>query len=155
SKEFSATIVAEAKQLAHSISLAGRSDFTSLFAITIDSEETRDIDDALSLERIQGGLRLGIHISDVQSIVGEDSPVYTEILRRGPSIYLPDAMIPMTPPELSEHALSLLRGEKRATMSFLIDFEEATLQVLQRRIELSTIEVKRRLNYEEVDKFLY
>jgi len=127
-----------------------REDLTHLETFTIDAEETRDFDDALHFERISEGFRVGIHITDVSALVSPDSATFREALRRGLTLYLPEATIPMLPPKLSEGRLSLREGEVRPAVSFLIDFSPEG-EIRNFRILLSRIRVARRLTYEEVD----
>jgi len=133
---------------------AQRLDLTDLECFTIDGERTRDFDDALSLEERPGGLvRLGVHIADVASLVAPDTPLDAEARERATSIYLPEMRLPMFPEELSEHTLSLLEGEERLALSFLIDLSPAG-EVQHAAIQPSVIRVKRRLTYSQVDAIL-
>ncbi|WP_297055450.1 RNB domain-containing ribonuclease [Thermosulfurimonas sp.] len=128
-----------------------REDLTSLNTFTIDAEDTRDFDDALHVEETDEGWVVGVHITDVASVVPPGSKVFGEALRRGQTLYLPEGIIPMLPPLLSEEKLSLRAGEKRPAVSFLLFFSpEGELQEF--RLLLSYIRVARRMTYEEVDK---
>jgi len=128
-------------------------DLTSLPALTIDSEFTRDIDDALSLERIGQDFRVGIHITDVATFLNGYTEIFQEAMARGTSIYLPDQRIPMIPSSLSEGTCSLVVGEKRRAISFLVDLEGEG-KVRGYRIVPSLIQVERRLSYDQVDQLL-
>jgi exoribonuclease-2 len=128
-------------------------DLTFLHPLTIDSEYTRDIDDALSLEGGQGKVQVGIHIADVATFLDGYSDIFGEAMTRGTSIYLPDQRIPMIPPALAEGICSLVVGEKRRALSFLVHLdEEARVQDYQ--ILPSLIQVERRLSYETTDLLL-
>ena len=128
-------------------------DLTFLHPLTIDSEYTRDIDDALSLERGQGRYQVGIHIADVATFLDGHSEIFGEAMTRGTSIYLPDQRIPMIPPALAEGSCSLVVGEKRRALSFLVQLdEEARVQDYQ--ILPGLIQVERRLSYDTTDLLL-
>ncbi|MCX5910206.1 MAG: RNB domain-containing ribonuclease, partial [Deltaproteobacteria bacterium] len=99
-------------------------DLTFPHLLTIDSEYTRDIDDALSIEPLEGGhFRMGVHISDVATFLEEQKEIFREAMTRATSIYLPDQRIPMIPPALSEGTCSLIVGEKRRALSFLVTID--------------------------------
>jgi exoribonuclease-2 len=128
-------------------------DLTFLHPLTIDSEFTRDIDDGLSVERAGKDLRVGIHITDVATYLNGFAEIFRESMARATSIYLPDQRIPMIPPALSEGACSLVVGEKRRALSFLVRFDGEG-RVLEYRIVPSIIQVERRLSYDQVDQLL-
>ena len=128
-------------------------DLTFLHPFTIDSEFTRDIDDALSLERLGGEYQVGVHITDVATFLNGGGEIFQEAMARAISIYLPDQRIPMIPPALSEGACSLIAGEKRRALSFLVRVDRGG-KVLDSRIVPSIIQVERRLSYEQVDQLL-
>jgi len=128
-------------------------DLTFLHSLTIDSEYTRDIDDALSLEVVGGEERVGIHITDVASLLNGRREIFREARTRAISIYLPEQRIPMIPPILSEGICSLSAGEKRRALSFLVRIDEEG-QVRDYQIVPSHIQVERRLSYDGVDQLL-
>ena len=128
-------------------------DLTFLHPLTIDSEFTRDIDDALSLERVEEGYQVGIHITDVATFLNGRNEIFQEAMSRAISIYLPDQRIPMIPPSLSEGTCSLIVGEKRRALSFLVRLDKEG-KVLEYKIVPSIIQVERRLSYEQVDHLL-
>ncbi|MDI6854736.1 MAG: ribonuclease R [Deltaproteobacteria bacterium] len=132
---------------------SNRIDLTHLECFTIDGERTRDFDDALSLEPLEDGWRLGIHIADVASLVEADNPLDLEARERGTSIYLPEMRLPMFPEEISENTLSLVAREERPALSFLVDVTAAG-EIKDWSITPSRIKVRRRLTYGEVDQFL-
>ena len=88
--------------------------------MTIDGERTRDFDDALSLEEVPDGWRLGIHIADVSALVQPHNSLDREAQERGTSIYLPEHRLPMLPEEISEDTVSLLARQERLALSFLV-----------------------------------
>lgn len=128
-------------------------DLTFLHPLTIDSEFTRDIDDGLSVQRMGNDLEVGIHITDVATYLNGFAEIFREAMARSTSIYLPDQRIPMIPPALSEGACSLVVGEKRRALSFLVRFDSEG-RVLEYRIVPSIIQVERRLSYDQVDQLL-
>ena len=130
-----------------------RVDLTHLDCLTIDGERTRDLDDALSLEILPTGYRLGVHIADVSSLVTEDTPLDREARERATSIYLPETRLPMLPEDISEDTLSLVARQERQALSFLIMLDGAG-EVQEWRIQPSLIRVQRRLSYGEADQLL-
>jgi len=128
-------------------------DLTFLHPLTIDSEFTRDIDDGLSVQRMGNDFQVGIHITDVATYLNGFAEIFQEAMTRATSIYLPDQRIPMIPPALSEGACSLIVGEKRRALSFLVRFDGEG-RVLEYRIVPSIIQVERRLSYDQVDSLL-
>ena len=128
-------------------------DLTFLHPLTIDSEFTRDIDDALSLERVGEDYQVGIHITDVATFLDGHEEIFQEAMSRATSIYLPDQRIPMIPPVLSEGTCSLVVGEKRRALSFLVRVNSEG-KILEYQIIPSIIQVERRLSYEGVDQLL-
>ena len=132
---------------------SGRKDLTHLAPITIDGPTTLDFDDALTIERQDENYLVGIHISDVAHYVQPGDPLFLEAMRRGTSIYFPEAQIPMLPRHLSQGICSLIQDETRATFSFMVLLSPEA-EILKVRIFPSIIKVKRRLTYEEVDKML-
>ncbi len=128
-------------------------DLTFLHPLTIDSEFTRDIDDALSLERIGDEYQVGVHITDVATFLNGGGEIFQEAMARAISIYLPEQRIPMIPPALSEGACSLIVGEKRRALSFLVRVDRGG-KALDSKIVPSIIQVERRLSYDQVDQLL-
>lgn len=127
-----------------------RKDFTHLAPLTIDGATTLDFDDALSLEETREGYLVGIHISDVSHYVKPGDALFQEAMNRGTSIYFPESQIPMLPRHLSQGICSLIQGEIRAAMSFMILLSPEA-EVLRVRITPSIIKVARRLTYENAD----
>lgn len=155
--EYSAEALTQTRQLTRSAApdpyAASRRDLTGLTTITIDGERTRDFDDALSLEELPDGWRLGIHIADVTAMIPPDSPLDREAQERSTSIYLPERRLPMLPEEISEDLLSLLARQERRALSFLVSLNRAG-EVQDWEIVPSLIRVSRRLTYQEVDRLL-
>jgi exoribonuclease-2 len=124
-----------------------------LHPLTIDSEYTRDIDDALSLEQVGGDYQVGIHITDVATFLNGHREIFQEAMSRAISIYLPDQRIPMIPPALSESTCSLIVGEQRRALSFLVQIDEEG-KVQDYQILSSIIQVEQRLSYDLADQLL-
>ena len=132
----------------------GRMDLRALPIFTIDSAETKDIDDAISLTKTpDGGFELGVHIADVSNYVQEHSALDVEALSRGTSVYLVDRVIPMLPHKLSNGICSLNAGENRLTLSCVMTID-AKGNVIDHTIAESVIKVDRRMSYTSVKKIL-
>ncbi|MBM4301607.1 MAG: VacB/RNase II family 3'-5' exoribonuclease [Deltaproteobacteria bacterium] len=155
--EFSPEVLVLARQLAQSPPpdryASFRQDLTHLNIMTIDGERTRDFDDALSLEEVPDGWRLGIHIADVSAHVMPQTPLDMEAQARGTSIYLPERRLPMLPEELSEDTVSLVALQERLALSVLVTLS-ADAEIKDWVIVPSCIKVARRLTYHEVDALL-
>ncbi|MBT3876435.1 MAG: VacB/RNase II family 3'-5' exoribonuclease, partial [Nitrospina sp.] len=130
-----------------------RTDFTQLSTFTIDGERAKDFDDAVSLEHIEGGYRLGVHIADVSHFVQENSPLDQEAMERGTSIYYADGVIPMLPVSLSNEACSLKPDEPRLTLSAIMDFDHEA-NFISGTLHPSVIKSQRRFTYTEVHQML-
>lgn len=131
----------------------GREDLRDLPTFTIDGPQTRDYDDALSLEILDDELRLGIHISDVASIISPESIIDQAALERAASLYLPRKLIPMIPHILSQDMLSLKKDCDRPTLSLIANFDK-DYNLLDYRFVPSVIRVHHQLTYDEVDEEL-
>ncbi|HIP83392.1 MAG TPA: RNB domain-containing ribonuclease, partial [Desulfocapsa sulfexigens] len=130
-----------------------RKDLTHLHPMTIDGPTTLDFDDALTVEEQDGNFLVGVHISDVAHYVRPEDPLFLEAMRRGTSIYFPEGQIPMLPRHLSQGICSLIQGEIRATISFMILLSPEA-EVLKVRIFPSIIKVARRLTYDKADSIM-
>ncbi len=128
-----------------------RRDLRHLHTFTIDSAQTRDYDDALSLEVLENGLyQVGIHIADAAEFVTQGDPLDLDAQERASSIYLPDARISMLPTALSEGICSLCAGKDRLALSFLLKVDsEGALQGYE--IVPSIVRVREQLTYQEAN----
>ena len=127
----------------------GRLDLRGEVMITIDGEDAKDLDDAVSLKKTDTGYLLGVHIADVTEYVKEGGALDTEAKKRGTSVYLIDRVVPMLPHRLSNGICSLNAGEDRLALSCLMELSEDGT-IYGHRLAESIIHVNRRTSYTEV-----
>lgn len=155
--EFGEKVMNQANRTPESVSeadMAGRMDLRGLQMVTIDGEDAKDLDDAVSLWRDEAGLfHLGVHIADVTNYVQENSALDWEALERGTSVYLVDRVIPMLPHKLSNGICSLNQGVDRLALSCLMTIGEKG-EVADYEIAETVIRVDRRMSYTSVKKIL-
>jgi len=136
------------------IDLVGRIDLRNHQVVTIDGEDAKDLDDAISVRKLENGnYYLGVHIADVGYYVPENTALDREARNRGCSTYLVDRVIPMLPQELSNNICSLNPGMDRLTMSVFIEIDE-TGKVVNYDIKPSVIRSSERMTYKDVTKIL-
>ena len=150
--EFPPRVLAEAERIPEAVphhAIGGREDLRDQFIVTIDPDDARDFDDAINVERTEGGgWRLGVHIADVAAYVQPGSVLDREALKRGNSVYLPDRVLPMLPERLSNGVCSLKPEVDRLTHSAFIHFAKDG-RVKSCRFARSVIRSARRLTYRE------
>ena len=128
----------------------GYEDLCHLNIFTIDGADTLDFDDALSVDFHDDYIQVGIHITDVSSVVDAGSILEDEALLRGSSLYLPRRQIPMFPPELSHERLSLKKDTERQALSLLVNFD-MNGDLFDYRFVPSIIKVREQLSYDKVN----
>ncbi len=133
--------------------LEGRLDLRTLPTVTIDGDDAKDLDDAVTLYKEGDRYHLGVHIADVTHYVKEGSPLDREALKRGTSVYLVDRVIPMLPHKLSNGICSLNAGEDRLALSCLMEIDQKG-KVLGHQIAETVIRVDRRMSYKVVDAII-
>ncbi len=154
--EFSEKIMRQAENVSNEVSetdMAGRRDLRDVQMVTIDGEDAKDLDDAVSLTKEGGKYLLGVHIADVTNYVQENSALDWEARERGTSVYLVDRVIPMLPHKLSNGICSLNAGENRLALSCLMTIDKKG-EVVSHEIVESVIRVDRRMSYTTVKKIL-
>ncbi|MGF0096144.1 ribonuclease R [Peptoniphilus sp. SGI.035] len=155
--EFNKAAISEAKSLPQEVSadeIKGRRDFRDLTIFTIDGADSKDFDDAISLEISKNGnYILGVHIADVAHYVQEFGAIDEEAFKRGNSVYLLNKVIPMIPFELSNGICSLNEGVDRLTLSVIAEINKSG-DVVKYEICESVINSNKRLVYENVSDYL-
>jgi len=154
--EFSEKIMNQVERVAKEVSeddRAGRKDIRGWQTVTIDGEDAKDLDDAITLTKKDGFFTLGVHIADVTNYVQENSALDREALKRGTSVYLVDRVIPMLPHKLSNGICSLNAGVDRLALSCIMTIDEKGM-VKDHHIVESVICVDARMTYTSVNKIV-
>lgn len=154
--EFPEKVLNQANRVAKEVSEAdmfGRRDLRDLMMVTIDGEDAKDLDDAVSLYQEDGLYHLGVHIADVSNYVQESSALDKEAIKRGTSVYLVDRVIPMLPHVLSNGMCSLNMKEDRLALSCLMTINDEG-EVVDHEVIETVINVNERMNYSDVNKIL-
>jgi len=146
----------QAERVAKDVStadMAGRMDLRDWTMVTIDGEDAKDLDDAISITKEDGNYILGVHIADVTNYVQEKSALDREALKRGTSVYLVDRVIPMLPHTLSNGICSLNAGEDRLALSCIMTINEKG-SVIDHKIAETVVHIDERMSYTSVKKIL-
>lgn len=154
--EFSEKVLKQAENVGKPVStadMAGRMDVRDWQMVTIDGEDAKDLDDAITLTKEGEYYRLGVHIADVSNYVQEHSALDVEALKRGTSVYLVDRVIPMLPHSLSNGICSLNAGEDRLALSCIMQIDKKG-NVVDHKISETVVRVDQRMTYTSVRKIL-
>lgn len=154
--EFPEKVLNQAERVAKEVSeadMAGRLDLRDWTMVTIDGEDAKDLDDAISITKEDGQYILGVHIADVTNYVQEKSALDREALKRGTSVYLVDRVIPMLPHTLSNGMCSLNAGEDRLALSCIMTINEKGT-VIDHTIAETVVHIDERMSYTSVKKIL-
>ncbi|MDR0846947.1 MAG: RNB domain-containing ribonuclease [Lactobacillales bacterium] len=133
----------------------GRVDYRDEQIITIDGADAKDLDDAVTVTKLENGnYRLGVHIADVSHYVVEGTPLHHDALDRATSIYLADRVIPMLPEKLSNGLCSLNPKVDRLCMSCVMEIDTASAKVINYKIHEGVIKTTERMTYDDVNLIL-
>ncbi len=154
--EFDEKVLKQVENVAKPVSeadMAGRMDLRDWQMVTIDGEDAKDLDDAVSVTMDDANYILGVHIADVSNYVQEHSALDVEALKRGTSVYLVDRVIPMLPHALSNGICSLNQGENRLALSCIMTINPKG-EIIDHTIAETVICVDRRMSYTQVKNIL-
>ncbi|MCD7921436.1 MAG: ribonuclease R [Clostridiales bacterium] len=154
--EFSEKVLNQAARVAKPVSeadMAGRLDLRGWQTITIDGEDAKDLDDAVTIAGTEDGYVLGVHIADVSNYVQEHSALDVEAKKRGTSVYLVDRVIPMLPHTLSNGICSLNQGEDQLALSCIMTVDRQG-NIVDHEIAETVIRVDRRMTYTAVNQII-
>ncbi|MCI8668103.1 MAG: ribonuclease R [Lachnospiraceae bacterium] len=154
--EFPDEVMKQAEQIPNEVDskdMAGRMDIRNWQTVTIDGEDAKDLDDAITVQKEGNKYILGVHIADVANYVQEHTPLDKEALKRGTSVYLVDRVIPMIPHKLSNGICSLNAGADRLALSCIMEIDEKG-NVTGHKIAETVLRVDRRMDYTTVKKIL-
>lgn len=156
-ESFPQRVIEQAEKIPKTIAeedIAGREDLREVLTVTIDGEDAKDLDDAVSCKKLENGnFELGVYIADVSHYVKQGSDLDKEALKRGTSVYLADRVIPMLPEALSNGICSLNQGKDRLALCCIMEIDPSG-QVVNHRTVKGVINVSRRMTYTEVNDIL-
>ena len=153
---FPEKVLNQAERVAKDVStadMAGRMDLRDWQMVTIDGEDAKDLDDAISISKDGENYILGVHIADVTNYVQENSALDREAVKRGTSVYLVDRVIPMLPHTLSNGICSLNAGVDRLALSCIMTINEKGA-VIDHTIAETVVRIDERMSYTNVKKIL-
>ena len=154
--EFPDEVMRQTEQVPDEVSgkdIAGRVDLRNVMMVTIDGEDAKDLDDAVSLTVEEDKYILGVHIADVSDYVTENSPLDKEAVKRGTSVYLVDRVIPMLPHKLSNGICSLNAGVDRLALSCIMEIDRKG-NVVGHKIAETVVNINKRMDYTTVNKII-
>lgn len=154
--EFPDEVMKQAEDIPNEVSgkdIAGRLDLRNVKMVTIDGDDAKDLDDAISLVKENGKYILGVHIADVSNYVTENSPLDKEAVKRGTSVYLVDRVIPMLPHKLSNGICSLNAQVDRLALSCIMEIDDKG-NVTGHKIAETVVNIDKRMDYTTVNKIL-
>ena len=155
--EFDKEVIEQLDSIPEEVSVSdkkGRKDLTEEVIFTIDGDDTKDIDDAISIEKLKNGnYKLGVHIADVSYYVKEGTPLDNEAMERGTSVYLVDRVIPMLPHKLSNGICSLNSNVERLAISCVMEIDKSG-KTIDYDIFQSVIKSRIQMTYKNVNKIL-
>jgi ribonuclease R len=152
--EFTPEVLNEAQRVLNKKDTAKRVDLSDQNIFTIDGEDAKDLDDAISINRTETGYELGVHIADVSFYVEENKPIDLEAKERGTSVYATDVVVPMLPEALSNDVCSLTQGKPRYTISCTMQISKHG-KIVSSKIFPSIIESKQRFSYTQVNDIIH
>ena len=151
--QFSPQALEESLQVDVESCSGNREDLLDILHFTVDGDDAKDFDDAISVQKMRNGYRLYVSIADVSAFVKPGSKLDLEAYDRGTSIYLPTTVIPMLPENLSNNLCSLVAGEDRLTVTAILDFD-GNGELLKKRFARSIICSSMRFTYDQVEKIV-
>ncbi|MGI6112976.1 MAG: ribonuclease R [Mahellales bacterium] len=156
-ERFPEEVIKEARSIPKEITeqdLGAREDLRNIKVVTIDSEDAKDLDDAISIKKTENGTyKLGVHIADVSHYVKPNKAIDREAMERGCSVYLVDRVIPMLPHEISNGICSLNPREDRLTLSVFMEIDDKG-RVINHRIARTVINTCERMTYTDLTRIL-
>jgi len=155
-EKFPSAVISEAEKVATPVTkkqFENRKDFTNITTITIDGQDAKDFDDAVSIERVGDKYRLGVHIADVSHYVSVGGEIDKEAFERATSVYFPESVIPMLPEKLCNDVCSLREGVERLTLSCVMLVDKVG-NVTDYEITPSVIKSSARTTYDQVQKII-
>ncbi len=150
---FPTSVLSEANSISHEITSNGREDLSDELVVTIDGEQSKDLDDAITVsKKTNGNFELKVHIADVAHYVKANSKIDDEAYERGTSTYLIDNVIPMLPEILSNNLASLNPDTRKYTLTAIMEIDKDA-EVINVDLKETIVKSKYKLTYEEVDEY--